>query len=191
MAASINTHCLMVSKMDGMLTATPRLPQTVFTSERIAKKTICIHGILCHASFSVMSFFHAIILITKFLYFAALFIQKRRIFCSKDTKKTPRHQINLGYIKRYQKLFHFLFYRFIFLDTFNSVGMNNSTGHLSAFSYRLEFYHKEIVYAIVTGEHIIILRDTILFTLHFGAVCLEMAAVNTFLRTTFCGFLHF
>jgi hypothetical protein len=73
-----------------------------------------------------------------------------------------------GYIKRYQKLFHFLFYRFIFLDTFNSVGMNNSTGHLSAFSYRLEFYHKEIVYVIVTGEHIIILRDTILFTLHFG-----------------------
>lgn len=89
-------------------------------------------------------------------------------FAGKDTKKTPRHQINLGYIKRYQKLFHFLFYRFIFFDTFNSVGMNNSTGHLSAFSYRLEFYHKEIVYAIVTGEHIIILRDTILFTLHFG-----------------------
>jgi len=80
-----------------------------------------------------MSFFHAIILITKFLYFAALFIQKRRIFCGKDTKKTPRHQIYLGYIKRYQKLFHFLFYRFIFFDTFNSVGMNNSTGHLSAF----------------------------------------------------------
>lgn len=53
--------------------------------------------------------------------------------CGKDTKKTPRHQINLGYIKRYQKLFHFLFYRFIFFDTFNSVGMNNSTGHLSAF----------------------------------------------------------
>ena len=93
---------------------------------------------------------------------------KRRIFAGKDTKKTPRHQINLGYIKRYKKLFHFLFYRFIFFDTFNSVGMNNSTGHLSAFSYRLEFYHKEIVYAIVTGEHIIILRDTILFTLHFG-----------------------
>ena len=38
MGASINTHCLMVSKMDGMLTATPRLLQTVFTSERIAKK---------------------------------------------------------------------------------------------------------------------------------------------------------
>ena len=39
--------------------------------------------------------------------------------------------------------------------------MNNSTGHLSAFSYSLKFHHKEIVYAIVTGEHIIILRDTI------------------------------
>lgn len=133
-----------------------------------SQKTVCIHGILCHAFFSVMSFFHAIILITKFLYSCGIIYPKTPHICGKDTKKTPRHQINLGYIKRYQKLFHFLFYRFIFFDTFNSVGMNNSTGHLSAFSYRLEFYHKEIVYAIVTGEHIIILRDTILFTLHFG-----------------------
>lgn len=157
----------MVSKMDGMLTAAPRLLQTVFTSERIAKNSMHTwHIVPC--VFSVMSFFHAIILITKFLYSCGIIYPKTPHICGKDTKKTPRHQINLGYIKRYQKLFHFLFYRFIFFDTFNSVGMNNSTGHLSAFSYRLEFYHKEIVYAIVTGEHIIILRDTILFTLHFG-----------------------
>lgn len=157
----------MVSKMDGMLTATPRLPQTVFTSERIAKNSMhtwhiepCVF--FCYVVFSCNNFNNEVFILCGVIY------PKTPHICSKDTKKTPRHQINLGYIKRYQKLFHFLFYRFIFLDTFNSVGMNNSTGHLSAFSYRLEFYHKEIVYAIVTGEHIIILRDTILFTLHFG-----------------------
>jgi hypothetical protein len=45
-----------------------------------------------------MSFFHAIILITKFLYSCGIIYPKTPHICGKDTKKTPRHQINLGYI---------------------------------------------------------------------------------------------
>lgn len=57
MGASINTHCLMVSKMDGMLTATPRLPQTVFTSERIAKKQYAYMAYCAMRLFQLCRFF--------------------------------------------------------------------------------------------------------------------------------------
>lgn len=87
MGASVNTHCLMVSKMDGMLTAAPRLPQTVFTSERIAKNSMhtwhiepCVF--FCYVVFSCNNFNNEV-----FYTLAALFIQKRRIFAAKIRRK--------------------------------------------------------------------------------------------------------
>lgn len=85
--------CRTVLNLELLLCAFQRLVQTSANHDG-ERWHVCIasHRCTAHDIFKNLILFHhfAAFLI---LSYAALFIKKRRIFCGKDTKKTPHHQI--------------------------------------------------------------------------------------------------